>query len=101
MTGLIQAETAGSLTLARDKGVTETIQKQNIEQIKSTGTSLMPEGLEKTIDPQSMADLLAFLEAVQYDIGTLPDFVAPAEVRYSSCNVCCGRWRSWSQAAPC
>ncbi len=79
VTGLIQTETAGSLTLARDKGVTETIQKQDIEQIKSTGTSLMPEGLEKTIDPQSMADLLAFLEAVQYDIGTLPDFVAPAK----------------------
>jgi putative heme-binding domain-containing protein len=76
-TGLITSETAASITLARDKGVTETIQKQNIEAMKSTGTSLMPEGLEKTIDPQSMADLLAFLQSVQYDIGTLPDFAAP------------------------
>jgi putative membrane-bound dehydrogenase-like protein len=76
-TGMILSETAASITLARDKGETETIQKQNIEQIKSSGASLMPEGLEKTIDPEAMADLLAFLEAVQYDIGTLPDFVAP------------------------
>jgi putative heme-binding domain-containing protein len=76
---LITSETATSITLARDKGVTETIQKQNIEAMKSTGTSLMPEGLEKTIDPQSMADLLAFLRSVQYDIGTLPDFAAPKQ----------------------
>jgi putative heme-binding domain-containing protein len=76
-TGLVTSETATSITLARDKGVTETIQKQNIEAMKSTGTSLMPEGLEKTIDPQSMADLLAFLQSVQYDIGTLPDFAEP------------------------
>ena len=78
-TGVILAETAASITIGRDKGVTETIQKQNIEQLKATGTSLMPEGLEKTIDLQAMADLLAFLETVQYDIGTLPDFAKPGE----------------------
>jgi len=74
LTGLILAETANSITLGRDKGVTETILKQNIEQIKSSGQSLMPEGLEKTVDPQGLADLLAFLKQVQYDIGTLPGF---------------------------
>ena len=39
----------------------------------------MPEGLEKTVDLQGLADLLAFLKQVQYDIGTLPDFVAPKD----------------------
>ena len=76
-TGLVTAETATSVTLGRDKGASETILKQNIDEIKSTGKSLMPEGLEKTIDPQAMADLLAFLKLVQYDIGTLPDFAPP------------------------
>jgi putative membrane-bound dehydrogenase-like protein len=75
LTGLITAETANSVTLSRDKGFSETILKQNIEQIQSTGKSLMPEGLEKTVDPQGLADLLAFLKQVQYDIGTLPGFV--------------------------
>jgi len=79
LTGLIQSETASSITLVRDKGVTETVQKQNVEEIHSTGKSLMPEGLDKTIDPQAMADLLAFLKQVQYDIGTLPDFRKPNE----------------------
>ena len=74
LTGLILAETANSITLGRDKGVTETILKKNIEHIKSSGQSLMPEGLEKTVDPQALADLLAFLKQVQYDIGTLPGF---------------------------
>ena len=75
--GLVTGETATSVTLGRDKGESETILKQNIDEIKSTGKSLMPEGLEKTIDPQAMADLLAFLKQVQYDIGTLPDFAQP------------------------
>ncbi len=79
ITGLVAAETAASLTLARDKGVRETVLKQNIDEIKSTGQSLMPMGLEKNIDVQSMADLLAFLNQVRYDVGTLPDFVEPEE----------------------
>ena len=78
-TGLVLAETAASVTLARDKGVTETIQKQDIDVMKSTGQSLMPEGLEKTIPPEQMADLLEFLKSVQYDIGTLPDFATPKD----------------------
>jgi putative heme-binding domain-containing protein len=76
-TGLVTGETATSVTLGRDKGVSETVLKQNIDDIKSTGKSLMPEGLEKTVDLQAMADLLAFLKQVQYDIGTLPDFAQP------------------------
>jgi putative membrane-bound dehydrogenase-like protein len=79
VTGLVVAETATSITLAREKGASETILKKNIDQIKSTGTSLMPEGLEKNIDPQSMADLLAFLKEMQYDVGTLPDFAQPED----------------------
>jgi hypothetical protein len=35
--------------------------RQNIDQISGTGHSLMPEGFEKKIKPQEMADLLAYL----------------------------------------
>ena len=37
----------------------------DIEQMKSTGKSLMPDGLHKEIDEQAMADLLAYLSAVR------------------------------------
>jgi putative heme-binding domain-containing protein len=77
VTGLVVDDSATSVTLARDKGTSETVLKSHIDEIKSTGQSLMPEGLEKTIDAQSMADLLAFLKQMQYDVGTLPDFASP------------------------
>ena len=33
----------------------------DIDQLKSSGMSLMPEGMEKQIDPAAMADLLEYL----------------------------------------
>jgi putative heme-binding domain-containing protein len=61
LTGLISAETATSVTLKRADNATDTVLRIDIEQLKSSGMSLMPEGLEKQIDPAAMADLLEFL----------------------------------------
>lgn len=61
--GIIAAENASSITLRRGEGKEETILRQNIEEITSSGQSLMPEGLEKDISPQEMADLIVFLLA--------------------------------------
>lgn len=36
-------------------------ERAEITSLTSTGTSLMPEGLEAAITPQQMADLLTFL----------------------------------------
>jgi putative heme-binding domain-containing protein len=69
-TGLIAAETATSITLRRDKSIENTILKSDIDEIASSEKSLMPEGFEKMIDRQQMADLLAFLKELHYDIGT-------------------------------
>lgn len=60
-TGMIQSETATSITLVRAENQTETILRSDIEQLRSTGLSLMPEGLEKDIDLQTMADILDYL----------------------------------------
>jgi putative heme-binding domain-containing protein len=60
-TGLIDSETATSVVLKRAEGVTETILRANIEAMSNSGQSLMPEGLEKKLSPQDMADLLVFL----------------------------------------
>jgi len=79
VTGILTADSTTSVTLTRDKGEAETVLKQNLEALRSTGKSLMPEGLEKDISPVQMADLLAFLAEMQYDIGTRPDFTQPEE----------------------
>jgi putative membrane-bound dehydrogenase-like protein len=65
VTGLIAAETATGLTLRRAEAAEETVLRSEIEEITSTGKSLMPEGLEAKISVPEMADLLAFLLEIQ------------------------------------
>jgi hypothetical protein len=50
--------------------VTELVPRSRIEAISSTGLSLMPEGLEKGLQPQDFADLIAFIRALQHGGST-------------------------------
>lgn len=61
MTGMILSESPNSLTLRKIDGANVTIFRADIEQMASTGTSAMPEGLESQIDVAAMADLLSYL----------------------------------------
>ncbi len=64
LTGMIGAESATSITLKRAEGVQETILRTNIVQIISNGVSLMPEGLEKELDRQQLADIIEFVKSI-------------------------------------
>ena len=59
--GLIASENATSVTIKRPEGLVDTILKVNIDRMIRSTLSLMPEGLEKTVDPQQLADLIRFL----------------------------------------
>jgi putative membrane-bound dehydrogenase-like protein len=72
MTGIIAAETASSITLRRAENQTDSVLRQDIEEVRSTGVSLMPEGLEKTITIEQMADLISFLKNWRYLDGNTP-----------------------------
>lgn len=63
-TGMIEEESANSLTIRRPDGTKTTLSRAEIEELQSTGVSFMPEGLEKEVDPQGMADLLKYLDAL-------------------------------------
>jgi putative membrane-bound dehydrogenase-like protein len=65
ITGMIAAETATSVTLRRAEDQSDTILRSQIEALESTRQSLMPEGMEKQIDPPAMADLIAYLLSVK------------------------------------
>ena len=65
LAGMISSETATGVTLRRADNQTDTVLRIDIDQLKSTGQSLMPEGLERQIDQQAMADLLAYLGAAE------------------------------------
>jgi putative heme-binding domain-containing protein len=64
VTGIIVAETATSILLRRAQRNETAIARPSIQTIRSTGKSLMPEGLEQKLTVQDMADLLAFLAAL-------------------------------------
>jgi putative heme-binding domain-containing protein len=72
LTGMIATETAASITLKRAENQTETVLRQDIEEIQSSGVSLMPEGLEQNIPLQDMADLIDFLKNWRYLDGAVP-----------------------------
>jgi putative heme-binding domain-containing protein len=65
LTGMIAAETATSVTLKRADNASDTVLRIDIDLLKSSGMSLMPEGLEKQIDQQTMADLLEYLKSME------------------------------------
>ncbi len=65
ITGLIGAESATAVTLKRAEGQQDTILRVNLEELASTGLSLMPEGMEKQLDKQALADVIAYLMQLQ------------------------------------
>ena len=62
LTGLISSETSTSITLKQALGKEETILRQDIEELASSPLSLMPQGIEKTVNNQEFADLLSHLK---------------------------------------
>ncbi|WP_395735853.1 neutral/alkaline non-lysosomal ceramidase N-terminal domain-containing protein [Prosthecobacter sp.] len=60
--GVIATETSASLTLKMAGNVTKSVLRSEITSLQSTGMSLMPEGLEAALSPQSLADLIAYLK---------------------------------------
>ena len=69
VSGIIASESAAALTLKRAEGVTEVVPRSQIEAVASTGLSLMPEGLEKGLAPQDLADLIAFIKSLAHAAG--------------------------------
>ena len=63
LTGLLVAETAGAITLRGAEGKEETLERDELDQFRATRASLMPEGLEKMLPPQGMADVISFIKA--------------------------------------
>jgi putative heme-binding domain-containing protein len=63
LTGVISAETSTSLTVVQPGGLTESLLRADIQGIRASGVSLMPEGLEQAIPPEDLAHLIAYLKS--------------------------------------
>jgi putative membrane-bound dehydrogenase-like protein len=60
-TGMLANETGNSITLMAQEGKQQTILRTELEELKATGKSMMPEGLEKDLNEQDLANVIAFL----------------------------------------
>ncbi|MEY2429872.1 MAG: hypothetical protein QOJ40_2757, partial [Verrucomicrobiota bacterium] len=70
LTGVVNAETATTLTLVQAGGTQEKILRSDLAEIRASGLSLMPEGLEQNMTPQDLANLIAYLNSAPHPLGT-------------------------------
>ncbi len=72
LVGVLAAETAASVTLRQAEGKQVVLLREEIDELRAGGVSLMPEGLERELSPQAMADLIAFVKHWRYLDGNIP-----------------------------
>jgi hypothetical protein len=83
LTGIMTNETSSSVTLQEQEGKTHVLLRRDLEALRATGKSLMPEGLEKDVSPEQVDELIAWL--MQFGPppkmmeGNAPRVVVPAE----------------------
>ena len=61
MTGILASETGTSVTLLAQEGKSATVLRNQIDELRSTGKSLMPEGLTAGLSDPELADLFRYL----------------------------------------
>lgn len=59
--GLLSTETGSSITVLGAEAKSESILRSEIEELRSTGKSLMPDGIEKDFTPQDLADVIEYV----------------------------------------
>jgi putative membrane-bound dehydrogenase-like protein len=59
--GVLALETANSLTLRTAEGKEQIVLTKDVERLASTGVSMMPENLADSLQPNEVADVIAFL----------------------------------------
>lgn len=59
--GMVASETGNSITLVAQEDKQQVILRSQLEEIRSTGKSLMPDGVEKEMTHQDFADLIAYI----------------------------------------
>ena len=64
-TGYIESESAASLTLRMNGGISQTLDKGQIDSMEELPVSLMPEGLHKGISQQDLVNLVEYLSGLK------------------------------------
>lgn len=79
VSGMLLSETGNSVTLVSTDGKEHVLLRKDLDQLINSQRSLMPEGLEKDLSQQDIADVIAFVQTSGLKPKELP-FNVPAEV---------------------
>jgi putative heme-binding domain-containing protein len=81
-TGMLAAETGTNVTLIGQQGKQQVILRSELESLSASGKSLMPEGLEKDLTKQDLANIIGLLRSTgpprKQFAGNEPRMIAPA-----------------------
>jgi putative heme-binding domain-containing protein len=61
LNGLLASETKTAIELVDAEGKAHVLQRADLEELTASKKSLMPEGFEKQLGPEGLADVLEFL----------------------------------------
>jgi putative heme-binding domain-containing protein len=64
-TGIVEEQNQDSITLVQPLGIRQKIPRTKITHMRSTGNSLMPEGLEAGLKPEELRDLIEFVQTAK------------------------------------
>jgi putative heme-binding domain-containing protein len=67
LTGMLADETGTSITLKAGEGKDQVILRNQVDDLRSSGKSLMPEGIEKDVTAEQIADVIAYIQAAVGD----------------------------------
>jgi putative heme-binding domain-containing protein len=65
LSGVLQSESPESVVLLQAMGRQLVIPRKDIKEMRSTGLSLMPEGLEAGMTPADLRDLVAYVQSLR------------------------------------
>ena len=81
--GMLLNESGNSITLIGSDGKEHVLLRSELETLVATNRSLMPEGLEKDVSPQDIADVIAFVQTAASPskrfAGNSPKTIRPGE----------------------
>ncbi|MFV2069075.1 MAG: cytochrome C, partial [Pirellulales bacterium] len=63
--GILASETGSSITLLGQDDKRQVILRNQVDELRGTGKSLMPDGLEKELSRQDLADLIDYLRSLR------------------------------------
>ncbi|MFM7564514.1 MAG: c-type cytochrome, partial [Planctomycetota bacterium] len=90
LTGMLTGETGSSLTLKEREGKEHVLLRSELEELRATRKSIMPEGLEQDLEPQDLADLFSYLGPARAPRrvfeGNQPVVIRPSESGIVDCS---------------